>query len=973
MAGKLILELEVGSKWDGITSILRDELRGDEAATSREQGVIRASLAGLKGSKRDTAGARQLFKLFGLVPEDTSCPLECLQMMYDAVYEPDRLTSVLHIRKWLKMLIDRSLVLGTVDRASLHDLVLDFTIGLHSKAELVSAHRRVVEAFRRSRPTNASVAQWDRADRDDAVTVYVLDESTHHVRGAHEPNSKLSDDILLGWLLDQPQDVLIEHISEVLGEKMLTRAAEAAEAAGENWEAACRWSAVALVVRNTRGGAQSVVSLGRAVAILGKLQRDAGASTESIRQRDDLELSSIISLSTWDLAQVAALMPRLKYLLATDAAKAHPDSCYLMMLFTEWFGTCFAGDIPGTKQVLVRLVPWFVRACAQCLDPVQQQWCCVMLVGNANLVSDLPFDSEAWDWTAFGDGEYNRLGITSYSYDKHHWKTIKTFNLDYFITMFGIDLTLALHFGDLESVELGVEKSVAAVSRMMDEPNPDLDLPTRLNQCVTVWPYLLGKGDEQLKVLVSSVGSSWSEIDAICDRFTASSANAYYAPRGQAGTGAWPLSMDAESWLLKFMLALCGGEAFVSKQELIASCPTPSQLAEFCCKSPEAPGGAVDSAPVNTWTSVHLLAALTLSENNVDEEALGYLSVIHELDPNRGGDPKATSHALGHCLRGRIMARRGQLKTAAEAFDKAVAIADRIDLPLLIALAMRDLQLCVLGELGHGDHGTRRLGAVLRRLKAPPSLLTPLLGGGLDAAQLIELAPPESVYEVAYPPEACGPDHGASELQAMRKELCTMKLRALKVRAREQGVSDEALEDADDADDIKSAVTQLILDAVSARAGKDDVARQALVSELAPLKLKALKKRARSAGVDDELLEDADDADDIKAAVIELIIKAELSVVEPTTADVATTERDEEEDRPHFGAGVQSEVSSAQFAPAAKHVMLSYQWDHQAEVTRVYDILTRLGVNCWMDIRSGMGADIYDGMANAVSNASVVV
>ena len=128
MAGKLILELEVGDNWDGITSILRDELRGDEQASSREQAVIRASLAGLKGSERDTVGARQLFKLFGLVPEDTSCPLECLQLMYDAVYETTKATSVLHIRKWLKMLIDRSLVLGTVDCASLHDLVLDFTI-----------------------------------------------------------------------------------------------------------------------------------------------------------------------------------------------------------------------------------------------------------------------------------------------------------------------------------------------------------------------------------------------------------------------------------------------------------------------------------------------------------------------------------------------------------------------------------------------------------------------------------------------------------------------------------------------------------------------------------------------------------------------------------------------------------------------------------------------------------------------------
>ena len=136
MAGKLILELDVGTEWEGITSILREELRGNEQASSREQGVIRASLAGLKGSERDRTGSRKLFQLFGLVPEDTACPLECLQLMYDAVYETSKPTSILHIRKWLKILIDRSLVLGTVDRASLHDLVLDFTIGMHEKAEL---------------------------------------------------------------------------------------------------------------------------------------------------------------------------------------------------------------------------------------------------------------------------------------------------------------------------------------------------------------------------------------------------------------------------------------------------------------------------------------------------------------------------------------------------------------------------------------------------------------------------------------------------------------------------------------------------------------------------------------------------------------------------------------------------------------------------------------------------------------------
>ena len=47
--------------------------------------------------------------------------------------------------------------------------------------------------------------------------------------------------------------------------------------------------------------------------------------------------------------------------------------------------------------------------------------------------------------------------------------------------------------------------------------------------------------------------------------------------------------------------------------------------------------------------------------------------------------------------------------------------------------------------------------------------------------------------------------------------------------------------------------------------------RRALELELAGLKLKALRQRARSCGVSEELLEDADDAEDIRGTVIELI------------------------------------------------------------------------------------------------------
>lgn len=100
----------------------------------------------------------------------------------------------------------------------------------------------------------------------------------------------------------------------------------------------------------------------------------------------------------------------------------------------------------------------------------------------------------------------------------------------------------------------------------------------------------------------------------------------------------------------------------------------------------------------------------------------------------------------------------------------------------------------------------------------------------------------------------------------LRAELSRLKVKALKHRAREAGVSEEMLDDADDADDIKSTVVELILDANSRAASRRLDERHALAAELRELKLKALKQqRARSCGVSQDLLDDADDADDTKA------------------------------------------------------------------------------------------------------------
>ena len=93
----------------------------------------------------------------------------------------------------------------------------------------------------------------------------------------------------------------------------------------------------------------------------------------------------------------------------------------------------------------------------------------------------------------------------------------------------------------------------------------------------------------------------------------------------------------------------------------------------------------------------------------------------------------------------------------------------------------------------------------MRRLTGPAQLLTPLLDG-LDATELAAMPEPDAAYKLSYE---------ETPATKLRGELAGMKLKALKVRARDLGVDEELLADADDADDIRGAVVGLILAAAT--------------------------------------------------------------------------------------------------------------------------------------------------------------
>ncbi|CAJ1052585.1 uncharacterized protein LOC125883569 [Xyrichtys novacula] len=54
------------------------------------------------------------------------------------------------------------------------------------------------------------------------------------------------------------------------------------------------------------------------------------------------------------------------------------------------------------------------------------------------------------------------------------------------------------------------------------------------------------------------------------------------------------------------------------------------------------------------------------------------------------------------------------------------------------------------------------------------------------------------------------------------------------------------------------------------------------------------------------------------------------------------------------------------------HIMLSYQWDDQALVKKVYDRLKEDGLPVWMDIEGGVTGNINDSMAAGVEEAVVI-
>jgi len=456
---------------------------------------------------------------------------------------------------------------------------------------------------------------------------------------------------------------------------------------------------------------------------------------------------------------------------------------------------------------------------------------------------------------------------------------------------------------------------------------------------------------ESVGNVFASAGLTWSHaaevVDDIAKQFVV------FRERGNKDTDGLAHPGELLLGVIKCCYILMSSNPRVTDDDIMLDLPGVEEIIELAVR---ATNGAHDNGLCKLGVYMHqshilfnwfLSCAAVSAKLGRHNESLAYAVAGLVPDFTKGGTSIPMTRILLMTLQANALAALGRKGKAGAVFEAAADEAHRAGMFLYEAFALRDLKVNVLDGMGHGEHGSRRVGAVLRRLTGPAELLTGLLGG-LDAAELMALPEPEASYRVLYEQED-------PAVVALRQELSGLRLKELRKRAQRTGLSEVELEDATDSDEPKATLMNMLVErcTVGSREGQE------LRSELEGLRLKELRARAKQANIDQDEMDDATDSDDPKTAMIELLLRHQADTVASAS-----------DDRPHFGS---SPATAQPVQVSTKHVMLSYQWDHQAQVTRVYETLTKLGVKCWMDISGGMGQDIYESMAEGVSNASVVV
>jgi hypothetical protein len=456
-----------------------------------------------------------------------------------------------------------------------------------------------------------------------------------------------------------------------------------------------------------------------------------------------------------------------------------------------------------------------------------------------------------------------------YDFDRVHSRLSEAFFADFIIWSVGHAAPLATHYGDIAGTYEMIDRGRAVLQRkILDSPqraetvHRDFGLITLPRYAMLAHLCNLPVEQKSLScALLSAFGLSWAAAATTVDAVTESSPN--IRKRGRTEQGQF-WSAEQWEWFAKCAFWLCAAEPGVSRDEVAASLPSISAIVDM----QSCPGADV----MSNWTFCNLFVSVACVWESLGrhDSALRYATAALENDMIHSGTVIPCARISAYCIQGRTRAALGHTKAAAIAFEAAVELADKHELWLLLALALKDFKRCILDGQSHADHASRRLGEALRLLKGPADMLVPLMDG-IAVAELIRMAPPDAGYELVYEEED-------TALTSLRQELKSLRLKELRKRAKDEGVPEDVLEDAIDEDNPKAALIDLLVE----RHAVDMVEDQDLRAELERMRLKDLRARATHAGIDQDDVDDAIDSDDPKGTLIALIVRASTSSASST-------------------------------------------------------------------------------------------
>ena len=317
----------------------------------------------------------------------------------------------------------------------------------------------------------------------------------------------------------------------------------------------------------------------------------------------------------------------------------------------------------------------------------------------------------------------------------------------------------------------------------------------------------------------------------------------------------------------------------VSAQQVLAELPSVEDAISFSMTYENV--AMPHNACSHGYNIFYPLAAASEKLGDYDK-SLEYIDAGLSTDITRAGTQLPIARAVFTILRGRVLATAGRRVEAGAALEGAATASNGLGLWVTEALALLELKLCVLDPMGHSEHGSRRLGAALRKLKGPADKLNQLLKGGLDAAELMAMPLPDPSHTVVYDVQGKGAGEGAisDQLARLRAEYEGLKTMALHARAVSEGLENEKLDDALEDDRPKAALVALLLETheaafrSSVETRDEEAAAAQRREELRGLRVVELHKRCVAhPGVSDAMVDDAMESDAPKAALVELLAK----------------------------------------------------------------------------------------------------